>query len=231
MPTRTIWLTAMLSAGMAFALGLLLAVVLSHALPVQAQGVTTSTSTAPPVVPAVRAERFELVDQTGAILASLGKHEDGSVGLQILDTQARPRAAVALRPGELPVVGVTGGAMSAQLAVTADGETSMGITTPTGTRAALEGYQDGRVSLALREPSSAVRVDITLDPYGTAAVGVVGPSEQRAWLAAGSDGPIALVLIDGRIARGLIGLDLAAEPFIKLYGPEGSDGDPIWEAP
>src|SRR5713226_2625086 len=81
MPTRTIWLTAMLSAGMAFALGLLLAVVLSHALPVQAQGVTTSTSTAPPVVPAVRAERFELVDQTGAILASLGKHEDGSVGL------------------------------------------------------------------------------------------------------------------------------------------------------
>jgi hypothetical protein len=231
MPTRTIWLTAMLSAGMASALGLLLAVVLLHALPVQAQGITTPSTPAPSALPVVRAERFELVDQTGALLASLGKNEDGSVGLQILDARAQPRALVALLPGELPVVRVTGTTMSADLAVTADDEASMGVTTPTGTRAALEGYQDGRVSLAMREPSSVVRVDVNLDSYGTAAVGVVGPSEQRAWLAGVSAGPIALLLVDGSIARGLIGLDLAAEPFMKLFGPEGTSAEPIWEAP
>src|SRR5215213_9913306 len=141
MPTRTIWLTAMLSAGMAFALGLLVAVVLLHTLPAQAQGITTPTTTTPAVAPVVRAERFELVDSTGAMLASLGKHEDGSVGFQILDARGRARAAMALLPGELPVISVAGAQMSAGLAITADGEASLGVTTPAGTRAALEGYQ------------------------------------------------------------------------------------------
>ncbi len=121
--------------------------------------------------------------------------------------------------------------MSAGMLITDGGEASMGVSTPQGTHAALEGYDDGRAGMAVRDSSSAVRVDVTLDSFGTAGVGVVGPPDRRAVLGAGQDGRVGLVLSDGPTYRADIGLRRDAEPFIRLLGPEGYQGDPLWEAP
>ena len=95
----------------------------------------------------------------------------------------------------------------------------------------LQARPDGQARLELSAPPLSSRVDVTLDTAGTAAVTVTTPQGGQGALGAAVDGRVGLGLLDGEAYRAGMGLAPDGGPFIRLFGPEGSESEPLWEAP
>jgi hypothetical protein len=108
----------------------------------------------PPSV--VRAQRFEVIDATGATVATLGNEPDRSTGLFLLDAAGQQRGS---------------------LAMGADGMAYVQVFTPQGAPqfggAILQARPDGSVTLAAVD-SSQPRAQLVLAEDGAAALQIVG---------------------------------------------------------
>jgi len=251
MPARTLVLTALVSSAVAavvaFTLGLLLAAALLQAPSVQAQAGPTPTvaptalptaaplPTATPALPAVvRAQRFELLDASGKVRAYLGESPDGQLGLQVLDSNGELRAGAVVSRADLPSVGVRGpsGTGGGALLVGPNGAVALALrSSQEGGFVGLQTRPDGQARLEMSAPPLSSRVDVTLDPAGTAAVTVTTPQGGQGALGAAVDGRVGLGLLDGEAYRAGMGLAPDGSPFIRLFGPQGYESDPLWEAP
>jgi hypothetical protein len=251
MPARTLVLTvfisSVVSAVVAFTLGLLLAAALLQAPSVQAQAGPTPTLTAaalppaPPLptatptpLPVIRAQRFELLDAGGNVRAYLGESPDGQLGLQVLDSNGELRAGAVVSRADLPSVGVRGpsGTGGGALLVGPNGAVALALrSSREGGFVGLQARPDGQARLELSAPPLSSRVDVTLDTAGTAAVTVTTPQGGQGALGAAVDGRVGLGLLDGEAYRAGVGLAPDGDPFIRLFGPEGYESAPLWEAP
>jgi hypothetical protein len=108
----------------------------------------------PPSV--VRAQRFEVIDANGAIVATLGSEAERSAGLFILDAAGQQRAAL----------GVGGDGLSFVQVFTPQGAPQFG-------GAVLQARPDGSVTLAAVDASQA-RAQLVLTAEDAAALQVVG---------------------------------------------------------
>jgi hypothetical protein len=195
MPARALLLTALISSAMsalvAFAAGLLTAIVLLHAPVAEAQGT-------PAPAPVVRAERIEIVDTDGTVLARLGRRTapeptdlspwTGGVTLDFLDHGGQPRAVMGLSTQDVPAVSVLDQeGMGVALAASSrpDGTPLGGaglsvgrLTPPYGDmRASLIIFPDGATRLHFAGPDGRPRIIVGVQANGEPAFAVVGAPE------------------------------------------------------
>ena len=118
-----------------------------------------------PSAPVVRAQRFEVADASGTVLATLGVEPERSTGLFILDSSGQQRAGIA--------VGV-------------DGVSFVQVFTPQGAPqfggAILQARPDGSVSLAAVDQMQA-RAQLTLAGDGSALIQVLSATGETLRLA------------------------------------------------
>jgi hypothetical protein len=223
MPARAVVLTALIASAVssivAFALGLLVAAALLHAPIAAAQTPTASNtpsipapralsaapdaSAASPVTvsPVIRAERFELVDASGTVLASLGHQAPtsfaagdasarGRTALEFVDPAGRPRVGLGVGDDQQAAVYVQdarGG-----LAALGEGRLTTGasandlglILADSGTQQlATVALADGRPVVELGAPFTGAGLVIVTADDGTARIELSGPTGQRLWQA------------------------------------------------
>ena len=197
MPTRTVVLTAIIASCVSSL------VTLAAALLVLAPSIRAAPDlqTAQPVV---RAERFEVVDQDGRILARLGQQSPGTpvgalwtsrTSLEFVDQVGQPRAVIGMSTNDMPALSI------------ADGRgTSVGIGQPLMP----DGSPTGGVSLSMGTRNEQVR----------ALHLVLGAS--------GSDVRPHLLLFDNNRPRIELGVLSDGSPLIRQLD---ETDQVIWQAP
>ena len=115
-----------------------------------------------PPAPVVRAQRFEVVDASGAVVATLGVEPERSTGLFIMDAAGQQRAGLA--------VGVNGQAFAQ-------------VFTPQGAPqlagAILQAGPDGSVTIAAVDMQA--RAALGLAPDGAASMQITSSTGQPLW--------------------------------------------------
>lgn len=205
MPTRTIVLTALIascvSSALTLAAALLILAPASRAAP-ESQAVQ----------PVLRAERFELIDGTGAVRATLNTERHG-VGLALRDEGGAQRVALILDPDALNGLFVVDPATRAMAFVGSSASDpssfAMRVTNAEGRAALVRAASEG-VGFVATDPGNQPRARMGLDQRGVAGVEVgnslLDPNSPRA----------AVLQAPGAAPRIAISDDL---------------GQPTWEAP
>lgn len=301
----TILLAAGVSAVVAFGLGVLLTWTLlatPHAYAqgagptpgaAPAPGASTSSTTAP--LPVMRAERFEVVDARGVVVASLGRQEAAGIrpartALEFVDATGQPAAAigmsdrgaaavsvsdadgraialgvssapsgeplggVGLAIGTPPVGDARTGSLRTMLTLDPDGQSQLLFMDAEGEQRLTLGLRgDGtpaldlddeagrpRVTAGVRGDSAGIGVISPDGPFAAltgerggmgAGLAVYGPRGLLAALSAAGDGRVGLGLVTPEAYRAGFGLSPDGEPFLVIFGAEGHETPPIWQAP
>ena len=152
---RTLILTALVaslvSALTAFAVAALVFAPSGHAAPAE-QG-------APPVL---QAQRFELVDANGAVLARLGVESDGRQGLSVLDPTGQVRTSIGLAP---------------------NGSSTVVLRDFQSPRLGLSTNVDGSAALIILDQGGQPRVGAIVEGNGAPSFQIRDDAGQRIWQA------------------------------------------------
>lgn len=156
----------------------------------------------------IRAERFLLVDDTGAMKAALGMGDDGNARLEVYGPDAEMRAGLGLIEGQpgLGLLDATG--QTRALLGMPNGEPVLGLLDEQGQMRVGLGMQDGGPMLELSDATGATRALLTM-------------------MGQQNDEPTVVLYDAAAIPRVVLGIP-EGEPTLGFLDGEGQV---IWQAP
>lgn len=171
----------------------------------------------------VRAERFELVDTTGAVRATLGTDENGQVSVTLFDQDGRRRASLAADRAGTGLRLFTASGTTALLLATSSQVALVAVQDDAGHPAVILGVgPDGQRGVSLCDRAGARRMTLGLDPEGYPAV-VLEPTAEssRLLLTVRPDGDAGLAIRDREgSTRAILLVDAHGQAALALLDPE-----------